>query len=473
MKKIVIAGISRYSQSIIHYLERFGGESYDIVVIDNDEKKVHGMTDRMSIAGVVGSITNMDDLEKAEVKNANIFIAASDNDDRNIVSCMLVKTYYSVDSLAIKIEKEEYESSSFHKYLKKLGIDKIIAPYDDLVMKIFLSTMYEGENLSNIAQINNFDNYVITLLASPQSGLIGKNIKFFREFFYDFSFVDLLLIERDEEMVFLDEEENFEKNDKLFFIIEDKYSIANFLSKVMVNANTSAELSREENVKIMGNSIVSYKLAKLMMEYEHYRIDIVVSDEDEAHKLSKKMHDMDVYVINNDILKTHRTDSLDINNSETVYVISTRDDQDNSVIALLLKNEGVKPERIYCYLSDSYHAKILNENNVNNVFTPDDSFLSSILPEIREGVIIGAHVIGYAVEMWFLALHDETISFLGTTVGDFNNEYKNKFRIVAFLNEKNNLYYPSVQQKLDKNQRIVIVLKSQYAAELEKMIIYH
>ncbi len=472
MKKIVIAGISRYSQSIINYLERFGGESYEIVVIDADEKKVHNITNNMSIAGVVGSITNVDDLEKAEIKNANIFIAASDNDDKNIVSCMLVKAYYNIDSLAIKIEQEEYESSSFGKYLKKFGIDRIIMPYDDLVMKILLSTMYEAEGLSNITQINNFDSYLITFLVNSHSILVGKNVQFLKDLLYDFSYANLVIIQRGEEMIFFNDEDKFEENDKLFFTIEDKYSIANFLSAIKAGDDVKDKLAKEENVKIIGNEIVSYKLAKLMMEYEHYRIDIVVGDEDEALKLSQKMHEMDVYVINNDILKTHKTDSLDINKSETIYVIATKDDQDNSVIALLLKNEGVKPERIYCYLSDNYHAKILNENNINNVFTPDDSFLSSILPEIREGVLIGIHTIEYAAEMWFLSLHDETISFLGTTVGDFNKEHQDKFKIIAFLNEKNNMYYPSTQQKLDKNQRIVMVVKSQYVADLERMIIY-
>ncbi len=472
MKKIVIAGISRYSQSVINYLERFGGESYDIVVIDDDEKKVHTLTDRMSIAGVVGSITNVDDLEKAEVKNANVFIAASDNDDKNIVSCMLVKAYYDIDSLNIKIEREEYESISFGKYLKKFGIDRIIVPYDDLIMKILLSTMYESEDLSNIAQINNFDSYVVTLVISAHSPLIGKDIQFLRDSLYDFAFADLVMVKRNEEMVFFEKEDKFEKNDKLFFVVEDKYAIANFLTVVKAGDNVKDKLSKEENVKIIGSEIVAYKLAKLMMDYEDYRIDIVVGDDEEALNLSQKMHDMDVFVVNNDILKTHRTDSLDINNSETIYVIATKDDQDNSVIALLLKNEGITPERIYCYLSDSYHTKILNENDINNVFTPDDSFLSSILPEIREGVIIGIHVIEYAVEMWFLSLHDETISFLGTTVSDFNNEHQDKFKIIAFLNDKNNMYYPSTQQKLDRNQRVVIVVKSQYVADLERMIIY-
>ena len=85
---IVIAGAGNISEEIAISLLSSGDEVH---MIDVESTIVDKINTNIGMIATKGSLLNTKDLEKSGINRASIFIAASDNDEENLIACQLVK----------------------------------------------------------------------------------------------------------------------------------------------------------------------------------------------------------------------------------------------------------------------------------------------------------------------------------------------------------------------------------------------
>ena len=86
---IVIAGAGKVGHTIA---ERLCREGHDITLIDEKRDKLDAAANAMDVLGCVGNCAAPSVLKEAEAGEADVFIAATGNDEANLVACQFART---------------------------------------------------------------------------------------------------------------------------------------------------------------------------------------------------------------------------------------------------------------------------------------------------------------------------------------------------------------------------------------------
>ena len=103
--KIIIFGANELGAMIATELYA----SNDITVIDSEKNKIDSLN-KIDIGFIDGSATNVEVLMQANIKSADIFIACTDSDELNIVSCLTAKKFGNVCTMCF-VRKEAYKTT--------------------------------------------------------------------------------------------------------------------------------------------------------------------------------------------------------------------------------------------------------------------------------------------------------------------------------------------------------------------------
>jgi trk system potassium uptake protein TrkA len=125
-------------------------EGHEVLVLDKDATKCESFEDELGSVCVRGDGCEVATLAEAGVSRAEVFIAATDEDEDNLVACQIAKHKFGVPRSIARVNNPENE-----KIFKKLGVDCPISVTNLLLEHIeekipthpliHLLTMGEGE----------------------------------------------------------------------------------------------------------------------------------------------------------------------------------------------------------------------------------------------------------------------------------------------------------------------------------------
>jgi trk system potassium uptake protein len=103
--KILIMGCGRVGAWLARSLDSDG---HQVTVLDMDayafrRLRFPGLVDEFKGTALVGNGTDQEVLEKAGIKNSDIFIALTDGDNRNIMACQIAKHVFKVPRVICRI----------------------------------------------------------------------------------------------------------------------------------------------------------------------------------------------------------------------------------------------------------------------------------------------------------------------------------------------------------------------------------
>ena len=122
--KIIIAGAGEVGTHLAKLLSR---EDQDIILIDTDVEKLQWIDANYNLMTVVGSPTSFDVLKKAGVNRADLFVAVTPFESRNITACTMATNLGAAKTVA-RIDNYEYLLPDNQAFFKKLGVDVLIYP---------------------------------------------------------------------------------------------------------------------------------------------------------------------------------------------------------------------------------------------------------------------------------------------------------------------------------------------------------
>jgi len=95
--RIIVVGCGKVGQTIVAQLSK---ENHDISIIDTDAGVVMSTTNSYDVMGVVGSGVSYDVMREAGIEAADLLIAVTDSDERNLLSCLLAKQVAGCNTIA-------------------------------------------------------------------------------------------------------------------------------------------------------------------------------------------------------------------------------------------------------------------------------------------------------------------------------------------------------------------------------------
>ncbi len=120
---IIIAGCGRVGYTLAQQLN---DEGHDITLIDNSAERLQPALSNLDLQGVVGNASSFFTLQEAGIEHADLLIAVTNQDEINLISCVLAKKASRCRTIA-RVRNPEYFREI--KYLKEyMGISMIINP---------------------------------------------------------------------------------------------------------------------------------------------------------------------------------------------------------------------------------------------------------------------------------------------------------------------------------------------------------
>jgi len=320
--KIIIGGAGAVGT---HLAKLLSGEKQDIILMDEDESKLSKMDSNFDLMTVCASPTSIQALKNAGVDDADLFIAVTPEESRNMTACMIATNLGAKKTLA-RIDNYEYLLPKHKEFFAQVGINSLIYPEmlaaKDIVDAIKTSWVRQwwefyggaliliGAKMRETAQILNV----------PLHELGSRNIPF-----------HIVAIKRRNETIIPRGDDMILLNDIVYFTTTKKY--IPYIQKI----SGKEHYPEVRNVMIMGGSRIAVRASQYAPEYMN--IKIIENDINRCNRLTELVDDR-IMIINGDgrdidLLLEEGIKSTD------AFVALTDNSETNILACLAAKRMGV------------------------------------------------------------------------------------------------------------------------------------
>jgi trk system potassium uptake protein TrkA len=133
-------------------------EGHDIVLIENDEEKCNKLANKLDAEVIYGDGTDNEILEESNIEEADVFVAATETDEVNLLACILAKGY-KVPRIISQVSDPNHKDA-----FNEVGIDIIINP--ELYAANYIGKLITRPKIADI-----------TVLGAGETELIDINLE--------------------------------------------------------------------------------------------------------------------------------------------------------------------------------------------------------------------------------------------------------------------------------------------------------
>lgn len=325
--KIIIAGAGAVGTHLAQLLSR---DEQDIVVIDESQEKTErlndsGSYDLMTINAPTSSITSM---KEAGVQHADLYIAVTPDEARNVTCCMLAHTLGARKTVA-RVDNAEYVKPQYQDMFHNMGIDSLIYPE-----VLAANEILEGLKHSWVRQYWEIrDGALIMMgikLRESAHVILGQPL---RSLCPPDSPYHIVVIKRGDQTIIPGGNDELQLGDIAYFMTTRKHTA---LIRELVGKKDYPDVKR---VMIMGGGRISVQLGHKKPDWLSMRI--VERNEERCHQLNDLLENDDIVVIHGDGRDTGTLVDEGIKKCEA-FVALTPETETNILACLAAKRLGVR-----------------------------------------------------------------------------------------------------------------------------------
>jgi trk system potassium uptake protein TrkA len=320
--KIIIAGAGNVGTHLAKLLSQ---EKQDIILMDEDEERLSALSNNFDLMTVVASPSSISGLKEVGVKEADLFVAVTPDESRNMTACMLA-TNLGAQKTVARIDNYEYLLPKNKEFFKKLGVDSLIYP-EMLAAKEIVASI----KMSWVRQWWEFCGGALILLGAkmrekaeildiPLYKLGGQGTPY-----------HVVAIKRDSETIIPRGDDTIKLHDIVYFTTTRKY--IPYIRKIA----GKEDYPDVRNVVIMGGSRVAVRTAQYVPDY--MQVKIIENNLNRCNRLTELLNDK-VMIINGDGRDMDLLEEEGLRNTEA-FVALTGNSETNILACLAAKRMGV------------------------------------------------------------------------------------------------------------------------------------
>ena len=320
--KIIIAGAGAVGTHLAKLLSR---ERQNITLMDDDEERLSTLSSNFDLMTVVASPTSIKGLEDVGARDADLFIAVTPDESRNMTACMLASNLGAKKTVA-RIDNYEYLLPRNKDFFHKLGVDSLIYP-EMLAAKEIVSSI----RMSWVRQWWEFYGGALILIGTkmrekaeildvPLYKLGGPTLPY-----------HIVAIKRGNETLIPRGDDAIRMNDIVYFTTTRKY--LPYVRKV----TGKEDYVDVRNVMIMGGSRIAVRTAQYVPDY--MQVKIVDNDLNRCNRLTELLDDKTM-IINGDGRDMDLLVEEGLKNTDA-FVALTGNSETNILACLAAKRMGV------------------------------------------------------------------------------------------------------------------------------------
>ena len=319
--KIIIAGGAVGT----HLAKLLSRERQNITLMDDNEERLSMLSSNFDLMTVVASPTSIKGLEDVGARDADLFIAVTPDESRNMTACMLASNLGAKKTVA-RIDNYEYLLPRNKDFFHKLGVDSLIYP-EMLAAKEIVSSI----RMSWVRQWWEFYGGALILIGTkmrekaeildvPLYKLGGPTLPY-----------HIVAIKRGNETLIPRGDDAIRMNDIVYFTTTRKY--LPYVRKV----TGKEDYVDVRNVMIMGGSRIAVRTAQYVPDY--MQLKIVDNDLNRCNRLTELLDDKTM-IINGDGRDMDLLVEEGLKNTDA-FVALTGNSETNILACLAAKRMGV------------------------------------------------------------------------------------------------------------------------------------
>ena len=318
--KIIIAGAGAVGTHLAKLLSR---EKQDIILIDDNEERMSTLSSNFDLMTVNASPTSIKGLKEVGAGEADLFIAVTPDESRNITACMLATNLGAVKTVG-RIDNYEYLLPKNKEFFQKLGVDSLIYP-EMLAAKEIVSSI----RMSWVRQWWEFCGGALILIGAkmrekaeilniPLHQLGGPELPY-----------HVVAIKRGNETLIPRGDDVVKLHDIVYFTTTRKF--VPYIRKIA----GKEDYADVRNVMIMGGSRIAVRTAP-----DYMQVKIVDNDLNRCNRLTELLDDKTM-IINGDGRDMDLLIEEGLKNTEA-FVALTGNSETNILACLAAKRMGVR-----------------------------------------------------------------------------------------------------------------------------------
>ena len=359
--KIVIAGAGVVGESLCSELS---AEGNDVILIEKVEKILNRLVETYDITGLVGNGASYETLLEAGTDTADIFIAATESDELNIISSIIAKKLGTKFTIA-RVRNPEY-SSNMQFVREGLGISLMINPEQETAKSIANKLMFPVA-----LSVENFFGQragFISIRVQKDNFLNGMQLKEL-----EFSSKDKVIIctVRRGEDVFIPSGDFTILEGDIVHIAGSKEAVHKFYDKI-----EKSNLKIDSALLVGGGTISHYLIGKLLEN--KIKVKVIENNKERAEKLSESYPK--AIVIRGDEADQEFLMQEGINNYDST-VILTDSDEENTVITMFVNS--ITNSKLITKMNRTLLLPILESSTGTSTVVPKKVISDMIISVVR------------------------------------------------------------------------------------------
>lgn len=449
---IIIMGGGKVGEMLCKKLSPM--ENCNITLIEKNEAVLNRLLSKFDISGVCGSGIDVKTINEAPIAKADLFVAVSEKDDTNIISCVMAKQLGANQTIA-RVRGWEYSGNL--EFLKNaMGISRVINPDKEAAYSIYRTVKYPyavsietfiGSNVS-----------IIGVYIDKESIVKGIALKEFRKKFN----VIVCVIQRDTEVLIPNGDSRIFEGDIIYVTgqpqdMQEFYQEVGFLNEKPL-----------KKAMIVGGGKISYYLLPLLARLK-MQITIIENDYDMAKKLSS-IYD-DISVMNGDGTDQDYLDELGIDSYDT-FISLTGVDEENALASLFANERGVK--KIITKINRTVITRLFDREKIKSIISPKRVIADEIIRMARSQLsaagsnLQGLYTIADEQVEALQFLITEKSKVLGISLLDMNIKENT---IIAYIIRDGKLFFPTGTDCIKDADTVLIVTKNTEIIDIDDILV--
>jgi len=374
---ILILGAGEVGFHIARYLSNEGN---DVTVIDTDAKRLELVSNSMDVRTVQGFASHPSVLARAGAGQADLLIAATTNDEVNMLTCQVAHSLFRLPTKIARIRHMEYVRAEGLFGRDELPIDHIISPETEAAKAVI-----KRFQVSSAADVMEFAEGRVQLLGlpvEPKSPLAGISLAEIGEVLGDIRLY-VVAHEHNRRWRVPDAETVLLAGDAIYVAIR-REDVAGFLHCI----GRDLDVAGKKSVMMIGGGNIGYIVAR-ELEAMGIAVKVIEYNAERAEWLAERLSSS--VVIHGDALDQALLESEAIDRMDD-FLALTNDDETNILASLIARK--YKVPHVVTLINRSIYAELVREIGLDVTVSPRLTTVASILGHVRRGRVLSESSLG-------------------------------------------------------------------------------
>ncbi|MGI1679436.1 MAG: Trk system potassium transporter TrkA [Cellvibrionaceae bacterium] len=452
--KIIILGAGQVGGTLAQNL---ASEANDITVVDSSEKKLRELRDKLDIGVVSGVASYPDILIQAGIRDADMLIAVTNDDETNMIACQIAYSLFRTPTKIARIRSQAYLSQKDLFRNDAIPIDVLISP--EQLVSDYIYRLIEHPGALQVVDFAGGEVQLVAVRAYYGGPLVGQELRFLRQHMPSVDTRVAAIFRRDRAIMPMGTTV-IEADDEVFFIA----------AKSDIRAVMSELRRLESNYKritIAGGGNIGLRLARKLES--KYSVRVIERNAARCEQLSEQLTRAIV-------LQGSASDQnllLEENIEDTdVFLALTNDDEANIMSSMLAKQLGAR--KVMTLINNTAYVDLVQGGEIDIAISPQLTTIGSLLTHVRRGDMVNVHSLrrGAAEAIEVIAHGDEKSSrVVGRAIEDIDlPEGANIGAIVREKNDKSEVIIAHDDVVVETGDHVILFLvDKKFTRDIEKL----